>query len=70
MKYYEIIEYQDGGPNDKGTIIAYAKGENEEDLSVKKHLTSGFISATEIPLSLFEDRKNKAIKHLAMFNIK
>ena len=68
MKIFEITEYIDGGPNDRGYIVGYLKTDKtlSELRSERKH---GFIDYNEISEELFNSRKEIAINELKKFDI-
>jgi hypothetical protein len=68
MKIYEIIEYSDGGPNDKGTITGYIKTEESRN-HLKAKINHNFIDYNEISEKEFLEKKKKAEDNLKMFNI-
>jgi len=64
MKIYEIILYNDGGPNDKGTVIGYKKVlENEKPPESKNN----FERVHEISLYAYEKAKEEARKNYEIF---
>jgi len=68
MKIYEIIEYSDGGPNDKGTIVGYKKSNNSRN-HLRAKINHNFIDYREISEEEFSKRKKEVEKNLKMFNL-
>jgi len=69
MKIFEKKEYIDGGPNDRGVILGYEKGESPEQLKKKYDINHGFIQFREISLEDFKARKKEAWANYAMYKI-
>ena len=69
MKIFEKKEYIDGGPNDRGVILGYEKGESPEQLKKKYGINHGFIQFREISLEDFKERKKVAWVNYAMYKI-
>lgn len=67
MKIFEKIQLVDGGPNDKGTVIGYERGESEQQLKHKFGINHGFISFREISIKEYTKRKNQLLKQLKLF---
>jgi len=76
MKIFEIREYQDGGPNDRGECCGYVKAINRVDAkkrfavgkkNAKDIVNTGFYEAREISQKDFDDRKREAQKYLSIF---
>jgi len=67
MKIFEVKEFTDGGPNDKGVLIGYEKGESSEQLKKKNGITHGFISFHEISQEEYNRRKEGARRHFESF---
>ena len=53
MKIFEIREFIDGGPNDRGFVIGYIESESREEL--RKNRPNGFIDYFEIPRAMYNE---------------
>lgn len=69
MKIFEELQWTDGGPLDKGTVIGYEHGESEEQLKNKFGINHGFISFREISIEEYNKRKNQLLKQLKLFKL-
>ena len=67
MKLFEMVEWTDGGPLDRGIILGYEKGNSEKELKKRFKINHGFISFREISLEEYNKRKKLAEKNLKMF---
>jgi len=67
MKIFEIIEYSDGGPNDRGFVFDYIKTNQtlEELRATRKH---GFIDYREISQAEYNEKKEQAEQQMIMFS--
>jgi hypothetical protein len=66
MKIFEIREYNDGGPQDRGDVIGYAKEESLE-IAREKHKKSNWIEVREITSKEYYSKKEQAEAELKMF---
>lgn len=66
MKIFEIIQYEDGGPNDRGKVIGYIKINEEEELP---KTSTGFKQYHQISIREYNKRKNEALRALDLFTI-
>jgi hypothetical protein len=66
---YEEIHYEDGGPNDKGSILGYHYAESAEELYRKFKINHGFIQFHEISFDSYFEKKEKALNHLKIFKL-
>lgn len=66
-KIFEIKEYMDGGPNDKGVTIGFIKAETKEKAKIKAKITNGFKDAVLIDEELYNRRKLEAKQKYDMF---
>lgn len=69
MTIFEQIEWSDGGPMDKGTVIKYLLGDSEEQLKKRFNIDHSFISFREISNEEYMKRKVEAENHLKIFTI-
>jgi hypothetical protein len=69
MKIFEIREYSDGGPNDKGVVIGYVKANNKTDAKKRAKITNRFKNVYEISRSYYEALKRMAKERYEIFNI-
>ena len=65
MKLFEIREFIDGGPNDRGNVIGYVKASSIEELKEKR--TNYFIDYIEISEERFLKLKEEVENKLKMF---
>lgn len=70
MKIFEEIEWTDGGPNDKGSVIGYHYGESESQLKNKYGITHNFISFREITTEEYNKRLQAKQRELDSLKIK
>lgn len=71
MKIFEVKNYIDGGPNDRGFIIKYIKSKSRQEAfeKVNKGKSGWFYQVFEISLEEFNKRKKEAENKLKMFKI-
>lgn len=69
QKIFEKIQYQDGGPNDRGMRMGYAIGESEDQIRADLGITHGSIRFFEIPLDVYFKRKKEVEKELSLYNL-
>ncbi len=67
-KIYEIKEYFDGGPNDRGFLIGFIKT-NKTRQELRAENGHGFIDYHEMSEEEFLKRKKEAFKIYKMFDI-
>lgn len=67
MKIYEIREYIDGGPNDRGFLTGYVKARSKEHARKKVNMKSGFVQIHEISSERYRERKGAALRQAAMY---
>lgn len=72
MKIFKILEYQDGGPNDRGQVIAYVEAVTEQkarEIVAKERnnpeiVTTGFYEACEISIKEYLAQRTVAREEL------
>lgn len=66
-KIFKKILWNDGGPNDKGTLQGFYEGFSEKQLKIEQSITHNFISFIEISKERYEELKRKAKEQYEMF---
>ncbi len=64
MRYFKKVLYVDGGPNDRGTVVAYKVISNDMKAPVSKN---GFEQWHEISFKEYNDSYKAAKKQYQMF---
>lgn len=67
IKIFEIKEYTDGGPNDKGAVVGYVTANNRKEAS--KNLENVFQTVNEISRETYLFRKKQAEEQLKLFQL-
>jgi hypothetical protein len=68
-KIFEIREYTDGGPSDRGDVTGYIKTGKTRD-QMREENGHGFTDYIELTKEEYLKKKRIAEQHLEMFNIK
>jgi len=77
MNLYKIVEFTDGGPNDRGIILMYAEALSKEEAKLKyaKHINDssimnhGFITALETGKQEYLNRYSMHVSRKQTFKI-
>ncbi len=64
---FEKVEYSDGGPNDRGTLLGYIFADSKEEAVRILNVCHSFITVREISLEVYNKRKELAGKTSAMY---
>lgn len=67
-KIFEVREYTDGGPQDRGYPIKYVEEVSLEEATTK-HKESNWIEVREITQEHYNSLKKEAIENMKMFTI-
>ena len=68
MAIFEIREYVDGGPSDRGRVIGYKKTDKTRQ-ELREEQGHSFIDYHEITPEEYLEKRKKVEEELAMFNI-
>lgn len=66
-KIFKKVEWNDGGPNDKGILLGFEKGFSEKQLKEKYNINHGFISFIEISKETYNNLKKETYNNYKMF---
>ena len=66
---FEKVEYSDGGPNDKGSVIGYIEADSLDEAKVILNVNHNFIQVREITQETYNERKKIAKMEYEMYSI-
>jgi hypothetical protein len=67
MFRYQVREYTDGGPGDRGDVLGYVKGNSVEELRKRFGIKHCFIGFTKISEKYYRTERNIARQAMYMF---
>lgn len=69
MKIFEKVEYSDGSPNDRGTVVGYISALSLKEAKKILNVNHGFLQVHEISMGLYYERKEIAKRNFLKFKL-